>query len=182
MAANSLEETTMRTLALAAMVGLLLTGAALAARVTDGAGSFEITWPKGWKPGTDPAYTEAFGPDYANTGTNCLAERRAVPDLAAMTQQDLNKELSQPLSQDDWQAFIGANLNGIADAKVVKGPVVSQRVTAAMTAENQQVLKVRAALFVRPGELFLAICLTSEAAWPAQAVAIEAILDSFHPL
>jgi hypothetical protein len=35
---------------------------------------------------------------------------------------------------------------------------------------------------VRPGELFMAICLTSEAAWKAQAPTFETILDSFKPL
>lgn len=172
----------MRALALAAMAGLLFIGAALADRVTDSAGSFEIVWPGGWKAGTDPAYTEAFSPDYADTGTNCLAERRPVPDLAAMTQQDLNTEMRQPLSLADWQALSGAALNTISDAKVIEGAVVAQRVTAVMATEDLQVLKVRAALFVRPGEMFMAVCLTSQAQWQSQAAVFEAILDSFKPL
>jgi hypothetical protein len=165
----------------AALSAVLCACPALAERTSDAQGRFEISWPADWAPGEDPAYVEAFSP--LGKGINCQADSWDEPGVADMTQQQINELLLTPLSEVDWQALIGQDGGiGFIEGQVIDGSLVSQRATATYPTPDLRLLKLRYAVFVRPGEVFLGLCVAPLEDYPALAPLFESILDSFRPL
>jgi len=162
-----------------AIVAMTVLTAAVAA---PSPGRFQIEWPPGWSQREQDGFligTPPGDPQYVQ----CAAEARAEPGTNSMTQAEVNDQLSEPLSDDDWRLFAGNDLaQPFYEKIVIPGPLVSQRATTTTIVGDLTILKLRAAIFVVPGTVFVATCAAPSELYKDNAEAFEASLSSFAPL
>lgn len=76
---------------------------------------FRFIYPPDWKINTPRGPNVRFsvsGP--TDAGVNCNVVARRMPELARMTQRELNSELEKPFSPTDWKDAIGAKFPDVA--------------------------------------------------------------------
>ena len=153
----------------------------------DAAGKFTVDFPEGWTPqtGLAPGLSGVQAPDGA---TNCNAQSNEIPALAALTQDQINAELSKPMDLAGWANIVGieASKMEVTDAESRDlGGMYMQIATLKLQAGAMGApieVKARMAVIALTGRLVNAGCYTTPEKYDEMKDLFEKTVSSVRPL
>lgn len=155
----------------------------------DPANQYTIDFPEGWKqmdvadnPG---GFTFVQAPDGL---TSCSAKSAPLPQIAALTQEQINTELANPFDAAGWAGVLGTPPTNLtldkAEVRDIEGKVM-QIATVTLAPGFEEIpfeTKARLAFIMVPGKVVLGTCLTTPDKYGEYEQTFEATVGSIRPL
>ena len=153
--------------------------------IVNSAKGYTIGYPAGWTVINDPSVDYGFlAPDQS---AFCMANSAVVPELASVSNADLQQALSVPLGEQFWDSnffsdlpnkkylHVGANPNHPGG-----WPVQTVEATADITVSGQQMPATFAGIMTfKSSTVYQIMCFSPTPAYPNAKGSVNAILNSF---